>query len=692
MAGTEIIFKNHFYDYCGNYCTVNIYKSGYAGTETEVTGGEDPCIISMLGQGDDKFSHIKTTEAHLNWMASSSLQFLTLFLSTNKTYKVKIFRGSEPLWYGWVNPEFYSEQLSDPPYPVTITVTDGLSLLKNIPLPIPLETQFRYSLIYYLATCLNLIGLDNSMTIKVALNLSILPTSGATSSRVLEKMFIDWRTFRDGKPLWNCFNVIEEILKTLNARLYQYGDSWWIENIDGKHTDYDIDVYSMAGVYSSTVSSFNSVIGLTGHTGKGTDIRFINSPAMIEVQPAYRGYSISQDYGNRENILSCSNFEGLFYSEDFSSTSTPAVPRYWNILEIGTSDVSLRWIEEETALQLDHKPAPTSLDYIYSNTIDLSDFVDDISLLMEKWANGDVQLVFRYRFKQNMVGDLNLVTNYVSNTRLILNCSGNKYYTIYRNNWNNKLLTGWTTSSVDGWITANSALTGNISDWYDVNIVMPLPPSDEFGNTQTSLSIVIYFADANISSTELIGFEDGDGMMITSVQVYFEKLTEKDKNYKQTEEDYIIENSYIIDNDNLLEPEDYEFKYGTTPYPYDSDGDGLINKYVIFDSDDKPLRVFGRKVSYPSLTTDDLISQSLALAYRRPQFKINGSLLDTTYSGSNLGVRFTTILQDYDNRYYCLTGGDLSLKNCILSGEWLQMYDASGTGEFNDDFNEDFWI
>jgi len=692
MAGTEIVYKNHFYDYCGNYCTVNIYKDDFTGAETEVTGGSVPCTINLLGEGNDKFEHFKSTEAVLNWMSATSLQFLNLFLSPNKTYRVCIFRGIDPIWSGWVNPEFYSEPLAAPPYEVSISVTDGLALLKNIPFPVPSPTTYNYNLIYYLATCLSQISIDPAMTVKVASNLSILTSFGIKTYRVLEYAYIDWRTFADKDSMRSCWDVMEEILTSLNARVFQYADSWWIEHIDGKQASHRVDIYSLAGAFS-TFSTMDNVVSLTAHTIKGVDIRFSNRSAVLEVQPAYRGYSITQEYGQRENLLNFSNFEGIFKEEDFISTGIPAQCRYWTVYAAGPSDPALRWIESETALQIDNKVAPLTSDYIYSDVVDLSTLVDSQTNFMAAWAANEVQLNFRYKFKQNIVGDLNLITNFVSNCRLVMICSGNTYYFTYKHTMGgDKLIAEWTTDPLNGWISVNAATTGNIADWYDVDIKIPLPPSAELGVTQTSVTFQVWYQVAVISSTAPIGFEPGDGMMLTAIQLQAEKLTEKDKNYRQTEAEYSKTYDYTIDANNLLEPQTYEFKYGDTPYPIATDGDLVLNKYVLLDGNNNSIRKYGFKTAIPPVSSlHEHIAAMLELAYRRPLFKLKGDILDSTYSASNLGLGFNTILKDYDNRYYFPTGLSYNMKESITSGEWMQMWDDSGTGEFNDDFSDDFF-
>jgi len=318
-------------------------------------------------------------------MSTTSLQYLSLFLSPNKTYQVRIYRGAAAIWQGWVNPEYYTEPLMPAPYATKISVTDGLALLKNIELPPPAYTMsdLKQSAIYYIAACLSEIELDSEMIIKASIDLAADTTGGYVNERMLEELYFDYRTFED----MTCYDILDTILSSLNARLFQFGDAWWIERVDQKYTDYDVDIYSMGGMYAST-QSVNQVYSLTAHTGRGTDVRFVNTPAQLEVQPAYKGYEMEQDYGERENLLDGISYI-LFKAYDWiSSTSL----RFWNVT--GTVD----YVREVTLQALRIRGLYTSgSNYLSSNTISLTaQGAGTLDELMAAWQLGEVSLKFSF--------------------------------------------------------------------------------------------------------------------------------------------------------------------------------------------------------------------------------------------------------------------------------------------------------
>jgi hypothetical protein len=712
MAGTEILYSMQFQDYCGNLCTVQIVKPGYSGATTVIAGGGNPCVINWLGEGDDKFAHFKASEAAVEFVNTSNLQFLDLFLATNKSYKVRIYRGSDPIWQGWINPEYYSEPFVSVESHIitTITATDGIALLKNVKYPIPSYTVFKHSVISYIATCLSQIGLDNSMSIKVALGMSATTSAdGVVTSRLLEKLFIDYRSIRetDDGDIRSCYDVLELILKSLNARIYQFADAWHIERIDHKHTAYDIEVYSMAGVYGSTHSNFNAVVELTANLTKNTTIRFINDPATLEVQPAYRTYKIGQSYGNRINLLDSTHYT-LFKDEDWISDTEL---RFW------TADAGMEIARENNHEAVRIKGINEGLDLsLLSNIVNIeNEGVFSVTNLVDAWYKGKISLVLSFDCAKRFYAKRGL-NQHIANMKLGANFSGTLYYAensenqfTLRISGGNQHLTGQDTGRSLKPLTFSTNSSGALlsgahsvsitltdtADWVNAKVEMASPPDDEVGKEQTYLRLFIELrkASTNLAPEDVV---DTDGVLFKNIRLYFHSQTKVATidNGNDRVDDYRYETETTINENNILTPEPYEINYGDTPAPYDNDGWGLINKYVFFDSGGFAVNLFGNGLTHTLSLVRQVIESDLNAAYRRPQFKLRGSIIDTTYSASNLGLSFQSVLKDYNYRYYFPTGLTYAMREAICSGEWMQMWEDSeaGTGEFNDDFSEDFWI
>ena len=132
-------------------------------------------------------------------------------------------------------------------------------------------------------------------------------------------------------------------------------------------------------------------------------------------------------------------------------------------------------------------------------------------------------------------------------------------------------------------------------------------------------------------------------------------------------------------------------KFADTPSAYYATGQGLVNRNVLFDSDNNAVTLFSYTGTWNSQLLMQLIRNDLEITYRRILFKLRGTIIDTTKTVDVLGLGFNSIVKDYNSRYYFPTGSSYDLKHVTFTGEWLQFWDESGTGEFNDDFSDDFF-
>jgi hypothetical protein len=674
----NIVYKMYFDEYNGEECTVYIKKSGYVGAEVQVDGGPEPCVINMLAEGDEKFVHIKGTECTLQLVSSSSLQYLSLFLEPVKTYWVDIYKGATLVWKGWVNPEYYSEPFASPPYITTIHCTDGIAELKNIPFPLPGPTaaDFKKSVIYYIAKSLEQIGFSSSMDIYLSMDIVANTSLGQKTERVFEELFIDYRTFRSGGKFISCYDVLEHILKAFNARLVQNKWNWWIERLDQKHTTYRVEQYSGTGVYIATNPAYDAVVALTPHVGVGSDVRFKNG-AMLEVQPAYKKFKIIQDYGQRTNILPFSNYEGEFNDEDWVNSSTL---RYWDATA-GTIPAIVEQVTFENSQVLMMKPldepdiVAAFYGYItpYETGSPLSRYIwtlneggtDEDGFL--NWIAGTATLHLKFSAFINRApypwshGGVDQDIDF--HIRLWADFSGHVYTCWFSHN----------SISEFEWVLVGDPgpafpyqnginIEPEKGKWYDGDALLP-PPWPELGVTQTYIGFKIDISSPTFNQDDS---STGDGILFKGIQLYIsdDRDSEKIRTYETD-----------IDNDNIVEPEDYDVRFGDTPYPYTTDGCGLINRYVLYDKDLVAVNYFGiyGDTHIISHLVETIIKTDLEVTYRFPLFKLKGTLVDTVGV-----VDFITCLKDYNNRFYICTGLAYNLKDSTFEGEWLQMWDESG--------------
>lgn len=705
---TDVVYKVQFRDLVNNEFQVEICNSSFTGSTTTIQGGEVPCLIRMLAEGDSKFQHIKATEAEIQLVNTSSMQFVALFLCKNKEYFVRITRGTTLLWKGWINPEFYTEPFVDVEEGMitTVTATDGLAELKNIPLPLPSYTTFKFSFIYYIAKCLEQIGFQQD--IKIGCNFSCTTISeGAVTARVLEHLYLDYRAFREGEDFWTCMDILNEILSTLNARLYQNNNTWYIDKLDQKHESVSYEKYDYQGNYVSTATE-DPVISLTAHVGLGTDIRFLHSPATLTIEPAYKKYSINHKWGNRKTILPWSNFEGVVTDDDFITSTSM---RYWES-PAAASEVALFekvQLNDEKVLLM--KPIPYGLGQVPSFTAYITtkesgspasrytwtyNEGNTNETAFMNWLYGIGTCRLKYKVFANLSTYFESEPKVRSFVNLTIDCSGNTYTPWFDND--DTVNYEWVASGGSSGTYGGNHISVTLpkSEWLEVDINLKMPPL-ELGVPQTYIGFIVGISAPNLNQGTIP--TEGDGIYYKDFQLYFVNGTENDTLNKEPLSSRVNQGSIpaptfeetletIIDTDNILEPEEYSIKFAESPAPFGSDGYGLVNKYVIFDSGGNAVNLFGNGETHTLRLISDILDSELNMAYRSAKFILRGTIIDTTLS-DGVGYDFMKVLKSYSSRYYYHTGLEYNLKDCTFAGEWVEFWDESN-GEYSNEFFDEF--
>jgi hypothetical protein len=128
-------YKGHYGDHLGHVKRVEIQERGFNGTTEEVRLEASPVIITVNGEGEERYQTILGSSCDVNIICEENFKFLHVFTSDNRQYRVEIYNESNNdklYWTGYVVPELYRESYMPTPYPVTITATDGLGMLKYI--------------------------------------------------------------------------------------------------------------------------------------------------------------------------------------------------------------------------------------------------------------------------------------------------------------------------------------------------------------------------------------------------------------------------------------------------------------------------------------------------------------------------------------------------------------------------------
>lgn len=304
---------------------------------------ESPVVISYKGADNDyKLEPLNGSECTVNILADDDFQLSDLYTADEKEWMLVI--GGAYAWSGFVIPDSCSEPFAYKPYPVTISATDGLGLLKDIPYANEDGTIYRgfNSDRNILKIALEKTGLSLDMVIGVNTYDYTMAIGDVTNP--LDLTFIDNDRFidEDGLP-FSCYEVIRSICARWSARLHQVHNKWQIVNA------MELSQGDVRSYRYDSVGAFKEVIQLANTVYSGGLDRNIQPVGNTQLAKAFKqsvgyyqyGYIANQLFNGDMNLWA-NNPNGLPDGwEIFGSTTVNATTHIRQNNGINTTDYSI---------------------------------------------------------------------------------------------------------------------------------------------------------------------------------------------------------------------------------------------------------------------------------------------------------------------------------------------------------------
>lgn len=214
-----------------------------------IDDAEDPVIIDLSGTGrpirpmvidneDDPFTVIKSQRIKIEFNSTQSTNVSTFASGSDQRWSVHHYIGSNTVFKGFLSLDDLSEPWMPAPNTVVLTATDGLGLLKDIPLtdlngdnPVG-----EYTLGELISLCLYRTGVV--LQLRVAFNIKLsgyiddisIPNSNA--EHLFSTCYLNAKSFEErvGKSI-NCYEVLQRILGE-GSTLFQRNGYYYIMRID----------------------------------------------------------------------------------------------------------------------------------------------------------------------------------------------------------------------------------------------------------------------------------------------------------------------------------------------------------------------------------------------------------------------------------------------------------------------------
>lgn len=217
----------------GSSLFVQIYKDNYSGTVYSYTATS--VTISPNTISDEPEPGIISSQLNVSFLLSSQEDYnnFPVLLSFNdREYYVELTRiavnGSQSVvWRGYMFNDYVEVPFSTGNLEVNITCIDALSFMRNLIFPYPDNINTTIKLKTVLLTGLNWLGfptLGDLFSTCSYYGSAMDDRADGTGYEPFDQTYIYKRDLV-GK---NLYDLIEQIMKSFNCRLFQFGGNWWI--------------------------------------------------------------------------------------------------------------------------------------------------------------------------------------------------------------------------------------------------------------------------------------------------------------------------------------------------------------------------------------------------------------------------------------------------------------------------------
>lgn len=265
----------------------------YTGTPVEIAVSPIG-IIWNRDNSDDLFQPIRATSLTLELYATKENDLSEIWNQEDRYWKVLLKKNGAFYYRGYVSNENIQQSFVSETYPVTVEVLDALSYLEDKQYldDDGLEFSGNATAIQVIARCLRRGEEDPTDTPYIHASLAFTMVD---DSRFLDNAYLDQSVFYENDEPQSCKEVLESVLKSIGACVFQYLSTWYIMDI--RQMFYNFIFVINFRVYTNQGGSF------------GTSTFAIPTPDQREIRSQNKGRPIyhankNQYFINRSRLHS----------------------------------------------------------------------------------------------------------------------------------------------------------------------------------------------------------------------------------------------------------------------------------------------------------------------------------------------------------------------------------------------------
>lgn len=269
------------------YDTEHIIADGDSPTVYELTPTGNPCTISVINNDRKKWG-IKAKQAKLEFYSVPGINAYNFTDSNDTRWLCEIKANAEDMILtGYVVLTDISRPFLPDKQVITLTVSDGLGLLKEKPLTLDGggNPTGKFWIAYWLNLALKKTGLNLELFVHNNIRPYLDGTFLGTSHHLYSDIYLDAKTFeKQIGECEDCYTVIEKIIDK-DCFLTQYKGAWWIMRPD----DFDgNNVYYARFNLSATLISYDNTLDNGRNIGVGEVNQWVQASQGVEYERPYK--------------------------------------------------------------------------------------------------------------------------------------------------------------------------------------------------------------------------------------------------------------------------------------------------------------------------------------------------------------------------------------------------------------------
>lgn len=315
-----------FKDYLNRSCEVEIYKNASApGAVVELIGSQRPAITQSQDADKSLFTSIRG-QALVVEIVSDNLLLTTFSDNSDVMWRANLLIDGVTMFVGYLVTDECAEDYVDYNHVLRLTFTDGLALLKQIPIKDGANDPYGFYHPYdVMRLCLNQTGLTLPINLHIDISQNGTFSSGFSPFRALtsidaKSMMADSASFKDA------YTVLSDLAMSFNLNVYQYKGEWYITSwsryyVTGGFYKYH---YSADDLTITSTAAYNPVLSI----GASRGIKEVNSPLLFSIQRPAQYIKLQYNFQAVPEIMRNLDLqEGAIISS--GSTDTYLTPAYF---------------------------------------------------------------------------------------------------------------------------------------------------------------------------------------------------------------------------------------------------------------------------------------------------------------------------------------------------------------------------